>query len=63
MEKLISFYNSLKPLHLFIFGTVFYLLARATTDQNNLGFEIGCLSASLFTYILALVKYFKAKKK
>jgi hypothetical protein len=60
MEKLINFYKNLKPLHLFLFGTVFLLLAR--TSDNNLGFEMGCLFASLFTYILALSKYIKTKK-
>jgi hypothetical protein len=59
MNKLIAFYTSLKPLHLFIFGTVFMLLAR--TAKNNAGFEIGCLLASLFLYIFALVKYLKNK--
>ncbi|MEN9488589.1 MAG: hypothetical protein RL494_854 [Bacteroidota bacterium] len=57
MNKLIAFYTSLKPLHLFIFGTVFMLLAR--TAKNNAGFEIGCLLMSLFLYILALVKYLR----
>jgi hypothetical protein len=52
-----NFYNSLKPLHLFLFATAFMLLAR--TSEGNFSFEIGCLFAAFFTYILALVKYFK----
>jgi hypothetical protein len=52
-----EYYNTLKPLHLFIFGTVFMLLAR--TAKENLGFEMGCLFAALFLYVLALVKYIK----
>jgi hypothetical protein len=54
---MINFYKNLKPLHLFVFGTVFMLLARTT--KENIGFEIGCLSASLVLYILALIKYLK----
>lgn len=61
MNKLIEFYKSLKPLHLFLFGTAFMLLAR-TADENNIGFEIGCLFAALFLYILALMKYIKKKQ-
>lgn len=60
MQKLIEFYKNMKPLHLFLFATVFLLLARTTED--NLGFEMGCLLASLFTYILALSKYLKRNK-
>lgn len=56
---MIDFYKNLKPLHLFLFGTVFMLLARTTKD--NLGFEMGCLLASLLLYILALLKYVKKK--
>lgn len=52
-----EYFNSLKPLHLFIFGTVFMLLGRTT--QNNFPFEISCLFASLILYILALVRYRK----
>jgi hypothetical protein len=54
---MIDFYKKLKPLHLFLFGTAFMLLAR--TAKNNFGFEMGCMFASLFLYILALLKYFK----
>lgn len=61
MEKFIQFYKNLKPMHLFLFGTVFLLLARTTKD--NLGFEMGSLLASLFMYILALTKYLKKEKK
>jgi hypothetical protein len=61
MNKLIEFYKSLKPLHLFLFGTAFMLLAR--TAKENVGFEMGCLFASLFLYILALVKYTRKNKK
>lgn len=57
MSKLTDYYKSLNPLHLFIFGTVFMLLARTT--NNNFAFEISCLFASLILYILALVKYIK----
>jgi hypothetical protein len=57
MNKLIEFYKNLKPLHLFLFATAFMLLAR--TAKENIGFEMGCLFAALFTYILALVKYLK----
>jgi len=57
MNKLIDFYKSLKPLHLFLFGTAFLLLARTT--KENIGFEIGCQFAALFTYIFDLKKYFK----
>lgn len=57
MNKLIEFYKNVKPLHLFLFATAFMLLAR--TAQKNLGFEMGCLFAALFLYILALVKYIK----
>lgn len=60
MQKLIEFYKNMKPLHLFLFATVFLLLAR--TAEDNLGFEMGCLLASLFTYILALSKYLKRNK-
>jgi hypothetical protein len=56
---MIDFYKNLKPLHLFIFGTVFMLLAR--TAKNNFGFEMGCLLASLLLYILALTKYIQKK--
>ena len=52
-----EYFKSLKPLHLFIFGTVFMLLGRTT--QNNFPFEISCLFASFFLYIFALVKYLK----
>lgn len=57
---MIKFYNSLKPLHLFLFATAFLLLAR--TVKGNFGTEMGCLLASLFTYVLALIKYVKDKK-
>ena len=57
MSKLTEYYKSLNPLHLFIFGTVFMLLAR--TSNGNFTFEISCLFASLILYILALVKYIK----
>ena len=57
MSKLTEYYKSLNPLHLFIFGTVFMLLAR--TAKDNFAFEISCLFASLVLYILALVKYIK----
>lgn len=56
---MIKFYNSLKPLHLFLFATAFLLLAR--TVKGDFGVEMGCLFASLFTYILALVKYVRKK--
>ncbi len=59
MNKLIEFYKSLKPLHLFLFANAFLLFARTT--KENLGFEMGCLLASLFLYILALSKYMKKK--
>ena len=59
MNKLIEFYKNLKPLHLFLFATAFLLLARTT--KGNLGFEMGCLFAALFLYILALSKYTKKK--
>jgi hypothetical protein len=55
-----DFYKNLKPLHLFIFGTVFMLLAR--TAKDNFTFEMGCLFASLLLYILALTKYIKKSK-
>ncbi|WP_310557174.1 hypothetical protein [Flavobacterium sp.] len=55
-----EYYNNLKPLHLFLFGTALMLLAR--TAKENLGFEMGCLFAALFLYILALVKYVKKKE-
>jgi hypothetical protein len=54
---MINFYKSLKPLHLFLFGTIFMLLAR--TANGNFAFEISCLFTSLILYILALVKYLK----
>ena len=54
---MIKFYNSLKPLHLFLFATAFLLLAR--TVKGDFGVEMGCLFASLFTYVLALIKYTK----
>jgi len=57
MHSLLNFYKNLKPLHLFIFGTVFLLLGR--TAKNNIGFELGTLFASLFLYIMALIKYSK----
>ncbi|CAM2899687.1 hypothetical protein KU06062659_440019 [Flavobacterium psychrophilum] len=57
MSKLTDYYKSLNPLHLFIFGTVFMLLAR--TAKDNFTFEISCLLASLILYVLALIKYLK----
>ena len=57
MSKIAEYYKSLNPLHLFIFGTVFMLLARTTKD--NFAFEMGCLIASLILYIMALFKYIK----
>lgn len=57
MSKLTEYYKSLNPLHLFIFGTVFMLLAR--TANGNFTFEISCLFASLILYVLALFKYIK----
>ena len=59
MSKLTEYYKGLNPLHLFIFGTVFMLLARTTKD--NFAFEIGCLFASLVLYVLALIKQIKKK--
>ncbi|WP_300566072.1 hypothetical protein [Flavobacterium sp.] len=59
MSKLVEYYKSLKPLHLFLFGTAFMLLAR--TSNGNAGFELGCLSGSLILYVLALMKYLKKK--
>ncbi|SFA71647.1 hypothetical protein SAMN05660845_0193 [Flavobacterium swingsii] len=59
MSKLTDYYKSLNPLHLFIFGTVFMLLARTTKD--NFAFETGCLFATLILYVLALIKQIKKK--
>jgi hypothetical protein len=55
-----DFYKTLKPLHLFIFATVFMLLAR--TIKNNFALEMACMLISLVLYILALVKLYKDKK-
>jgi hypothetical protein len=52
-----QFYKNLKPLHLYIIGTIFFLLSRVITSSFKAEFTM--LSVSLIIYILALVKYFK----
>ena len=52
-----EYYRNLNPLHLFLFATVFMLLAR--TVDNNFALEIGLMFASLILYVLALFKYLK----
>jgi hypothetical protein len=46
-----QFYKNLKPLHLYIIGTIFFLLSRVITSSFKAEFTI--------ISILALVKYFK----
>ena len=52
-----EYYRNLNPLHLFLFATVFMLLAR--TVDNNFALEISLMFASLILYVLALFKYLK----
>lgn len=54
---MIDFYKNLKPLHLFLFATVFLLLAQ--TVDNNFAIEISFLTVALILYILALIKVIK----
>lgn len=53
-------FQSLKPFHLFLFGTVFLLLVR--TSGGNVKFELACQFMSLILYVWALVKMLRKNK-